>query len=116
MSFEVFSTDELLGSPPTGSAKLPNSIVDRKLSDESVNENDFYICYETGWHGEEMVRLKCQCPYWLHESCLAQALLEIGRCPLYRTPTYKIDDERILGSVAEEGDVPKVIELLESGT
>ena len=111
----MFSIDELLGPPPAGSAELPNSIVHRKLLDESVDENDYYICYEKGWE-EEMVRLKCQCPYWLHESCLAQALLEIGGCPLFRTPTYKIDDEQILGSAAEKGDVPKVTELLKSGT
>jgi hypothetical protein len=42
------------------------------------------------WHlDEEMVRLKCECPHWCHEACLAPAVFQTSGCP-YMQNTYYI--------------------------
>ncbi|KAF2181076.1 hypothetical protein K469DRAFT_264685 [Zopfia rhizophila CBS 207.26] len=62
-----------------------------------------------------MVRPKCQCPYWLHEACLAKAMFEAGGCPSCRTPTDEPDEASLLGDAADSGDTSKATRLLRSG-
>jgi len=65
---------------------------------------------------DEMIWPKCQCPYWLHEACLAKAMFEAGGCPSCRIPTEKLDEASLLGSAADNGGAAKATQLLQNGT
>lgn len=63
-------------------------------------EDACYVCSEDWQDGDEMVRAKCQCPYWLHEACSAKVMFEAGGCPSCRIPTDELDEAFLLGSAA----------------
>jgi hypothetical protein len=69
-----------------------------------------------GWEiGEEVTTLRCECPSWAHEACLAKSVFETGSCPTCRKSILMIDDEIVLGQAAVDGDAEKLRRLLENG-
>jgi hypothetical protein len=61
--------------------KLPDSSVHRKIIDDSTIVEPCPICLQNGDIGVEMVMLRCECPHWGHESCMAKSVFETGGCP-----------------------------------
>jgi hypothetical protein len=60
-----------------------------------------YICIR-GWEiEEEVTTLRCECPSWAHEACLAKSVFETGGCPTCRKSILLIDDEIVLGQAAQ---------------
>jgi len=95
---------------------LSNTVVHRRNVDGNTAAESYYICLE-GWEiGEEMVTLRCECPYWTHEICLAKSVSQTGRCPTCQTSIVRLDDEIGLARVAAEGNIAEVRRLLEKGT
>jgi ankyrin repeat protein len=74
-----------------------------------------YLCRDGRQLEDEAVSLRCECPYWTHEACLAKAVFETGCCPTCRTSMLSLDDNIVLASAAREGNLSKVQELLEKG-
>jgi hypothetical protein len=55
-----------------------------------------------GWEiGEEVTTLRCECPSWAHEACLAKSVFETGGCPTCRKSILLIDDEIVLSQAAQ---------------
>jgi hypothetical protein len=51
-----------------------------------------------GWEiGEEVTTLRCECPSWAHEACLAKSVFETGGCPTCRKSILLINGEIVLG-------------------
>ena len=63
-----------------------------------------------------MVRLRCECPHWTHEACLAKSVSQTGRSPTCQTSIYRLDDEIGLAKAAAEEDIAKVRCLSEKDT
>ena len=58
--------------------KLSNSAVHRKNVGDGMLAGDCYICMR-GWQiGEEEATLRCECPSWTHEACLAKSAFQTG--------------------------------------
>ena len=94
---------------------LPNNVVWRKNADNSTAAESCYICPE-GWGiGDEVVRLRCECPHWTHEVCLAKSVAQTGRCPTCQTSIGLLDNEIRLAKAATEGNIAEVRHLLENG-
>jgi hypothetical protein len=55
--------------------QLSNTAVHRKNVDDDMLAESCYICMR-GWEiGEEVTTLRCECPSWAHEACLAKSVL-----------------------------------------
>jgi hypothetical protein len=61
---------------------------------------------------EEVTPLRCECPSWAHEACLAKSVFETGGCHTCRKSILLIDDEIVLGQAAADGDTEKLRQLL----
>jgi len=94
---------------------LHNNVVYRKNVDESMAAESCFICTEDWQIGEEAVTLRCECPYWAHEACLAKAAFETSCCPTCRTSMASLDEDIVLTTAAGKGDLTKVRDLLEKG-
>jgi hypothetical protein len=46
--------------------------------------------------------LRCECPSWTHEACLAKSVFETGGCPTCRKSIDLIDDETVLAKAAAD--------------
>ena len=80
---------------------LSNTAVHRKNVDDDMLAESWYI-YMRGWEiGEEVTTLRCECPSWAHEACLAKSVFETGGCPTCRKSILLIDDEIVLGQAAQ---------------
>jgi hypothetical protein len=95
--------------------QLSNTAVHRKNVDDGVLAEPCYICLGDLEIGEEVTTLRCECPSWAHEACLAKFVFETGGCPTCRKPIYLIDDEVVLAQAAADGDTEEVRRLLERG-
>ena len=62
------------------------------------------------------MRLRCECPHWTHEACLAKSVSQTGRSPTCQTSIHRLDNEIGLAKAAAEGDITKVRYLLEKDT
>ena len=98
------------------SATAPSdNVVCRKNADDSTPAESCYICLE-GWEiGDEMVRLRCECLYWIYETCLAKSVSQTGCCPTCQTSVSILDDEIRLAKAATEGNISEMRPLLEKG-
>ena len=96
--------------------ELPDSSIHRKIIDGSTIAEPCPICRQSGDAGMEMVMLRCECPHWAHESCMAKSIFETGGCPTCRAPQFSFDTELLLSNACTNGDIGKVRHLLESGT
>lgn len=95
---------------------LSNNVSFRKCADYSPVTESFYICLE-GWEiGDEVVRLRCECPYWTHETCVAKSVSQTGRRLTCQTSIHRLDDDIGLAEAAAGGDIVAVRQLLEKGT
>lgn len=94
---------------------LPDTALYRKTVDEGVAAEPCYLCMESWDIGQDAVKLRCKCPHWTHEACLAKAAFETGGCPTCRTSMSAIDDEIVLECAATDGDLSKVTSLLQQG-
>ncbi|KAI4221327.1 MAG: hypothetical protein L6R40_008641 [Gallowayella cf. fulva] len=82
---------------------LSNNVLYRKSADGSARTESCYICLD-GWEiGDEVVRLRCECPHWTHEACLAKSVSQIGRCPTCQASIHLLDDEIGLARAAAQG-------------
>ena len=72
---------------------LHNNVVYRKNVDESMAAESCFICTEGLQIGDEAVTLRCECPYWAHEACLAKAAFETSCCPTCRTSMASLDED-----------------------
>ena len=89
--------------------QLSNSAVRRKNLDDGMLVEECYICMR-GWRiREEMATLRCECPYWTHEACLAKSVFETGGCPTCRKSIDLIDDETVLAKAAADGDTERAL-------
>ena len=95
---------------------LSNSVVHRRNVDGSLGTESCYICQEAWEVEEEMVTLRCECPYWTHEAPLAKCVFQIGRCPTCQTSIVRLDDEIGLARAAAEGNIAEIRRLSENGT
>ncbi|KFY02487.1 hypothetical protein V490_00484, partial [Pseudogymnoascus sp. VKM F-3557] len=94
---------------------LSNSAVHRKYVDDSLLGKECYICMGSWQIGEEVATLRCECPSWTHEACLAKSVFQTGGCPTCRKSIDLIDDETVLATAAANGDTEKVIWQLDNG-
>lgn len=95
---------------------LSNNVSYRKCAEDSTVTESYYICLD-GWEiGDEVVRLRCECPYWTHEACWAKSVSQSGRCPTCQTSIHRLDNEIGLAEAAAEGDIVAVRQFLEKGT
>jgi hypothetical protein len=99
-----------------GITELPDSSVHRKIIDDSTIAEPCPICLQNGDIGVEMVMLRCECPHWGHESCMAKSVFETGGCPTCRAPQFSFDTIELLSTACTHGDIEKARHLLESGT
>ena len=111
----VFDVSALRRDYRDSITQLSNSAVHRKNVDDDMLAESCYICLR-GWEiGEEVTTLRCECPYWAHEVCLAKSAFETGGCPTCRKSILLIDDEIVLAKAAADGDTEKLRRLLENG-
>ena len=94
---------------------LPDTAMYRKTVDEGMAAEPCYLCTESWEIGQDAVKLRCECPHWTHEACLAKAAFETGGCPTCRTSMLAMDNETVLECAATDGDLSKVTSLLQQG-
>jgi hypothetical protein len=111
----VFNVSALRKVHRDGITCLSDSAVHRKNIDDDMLAESCYICLR-GWEiGEEVMTLRCECPSWAHEVCLAKSVFETGGCPTCRKSISLIDDEIVLSQAAADRDTEKLRRLLQSG-
>lgn len=115
MAAMIFDPSALRGAYRDTITTLPNTALYRKTVDEGVAAEPCYLCMESWEIGQDAVKLRCECPHWTHEACLAKAAFETGGCPTCRTFMLALDDEIVLECAAADGDLSKVTSLLQQG-
>lgn len=95
---------------------LSDTVVYRKNVYANTAAESCYICLKGLEIEEEVVILRCACPYWTHEACLGKSVFETCRCPTCQMSVDLLDDEISLAKAATEGDIAAVRRLLEQGT
>jgi len=111
----IFDPRALRGAYRETITTLPDAALYRKTVDEGVAAEPCYFCMESWEIGQDAVKLRCECPHWTHEACLAKAAFETGGCPTCRTSMLALDDEIVLECAATDGDLSKVTSLLQQG-
>lgn len=95
---------------------LFNNVRYRNCVDDNTIKNSCYICLNCWEIGNEVVRLRCECPHWTHEACLAKSVSQTSRCPTCQISIHCLDDEIGLAKATAEGDIGAVRQFLEKGT
>ena len=96
--------------------KIDRDIIEVRIVDETFQPGSCYICRSDAYSiGEQVAKLRCRCPHWVHQACLSFCIRENSHCPTCRVEVSTLDPKSSLLTASHEGDITRVTELLHNG-